>query len=748
MKDLHRKHHWLGRILASDPGKIRLHKAGRATISLIASVFTTLFILRTAGLALITPAIVSGLVGMLGIMVVMDDTMDKKKVTTLLLGISAMIGILLGSVFAAKSFYIDALLILSIFGSFYLSRFGVRYFSLFLMGFITVYFSSVLNLTAHQLPCFFIGIWTGVVYAYLFNFLLFQATAKNLKRSLHSFHIQSNLTFNLLIKGLQENGLSDKEREDLRKHVLKLREYTIIVSGYIKDEDVQELWPGLKSAELRLYVFDTGMLIETLADSIQRLKNAEALEIDELRHLLVWVMEALRDAEVLANHYHNKNLEEAELAVQALRLLIIDLFSRDMKPEGWLFLIRRLESIANYVIDGAMSIQQSLHTKENLLIENKLKMDSDEAEEMTKLSKPVNEKIDQVEVKDLEDHEDDKKDQGLKPSTKKAYQALVAGVLSIIVGQLISPIQPYWVLLTAYIVLLGTESIGRIYTKGVRRSVGTIAGAVIGFGMAKILSGQAELEIIMIFVVVFLAFYFIETSYTLMSLFITMLIAFMYDLLLGGITFSLMSARVIDTIAGAAIAFGVSMVIFPKKTKTKVSETVNDYLEDLKTYVTVYVRSFREEVNVKELSESGINLDKKLKIIMDEAESYLNRPGSPSDTTITRWITVMSAINYYAKHLVASSYRKGFDYPVELVDSFKQIEEKLELNIELIISLLKGEENSGTVYGLEKERELIERLAPTRKQSQQDLIHHLYYVWRINKSLVELGMELDAGKKQ
>lgn len=143
MKDLHRKHHWLGRILASDPGKIRLHKAARATISLIASVFTTLFILRTAGLDLFTPAIVSGVVGMLGIMVVMDDTLYKKKVTTLLLGISAMIGILLGSVFAAKSFYIDALLILSIFGSFYLSRFGVRYFSLFLMGFITVYFSSV-----------------------------------------------------------------------------------------------------------------------------------------------------------------------------------------------------------------------------------------------------------------------------------------------------------------------------------------------------------------------------------------------------------------------------------------------------------------------------------------------------------------------------------------------------------------------------------------------------------------------------
>ncbi|WP_423410566.1 FUSC family protein [Heyndrickxia sp. MSNUG] len=744
MKDLHRKHHWLGRILASDPGKIRLHKAARATISLIASVFTTLFILRTAGLALFTPAIVSGVVGMLGIMVVLDDTYTKKKLTTLLLGISAMIGITLGSFFAGNSIYIDVLLILSIFSSFYLTRFGVRYFSLFMIGFITVYFSSVLKLTADQIPWFFMGIWIGVGYAFLINFILFQATAKNLKRGILSFHIQSNLTFNILIKGIQENGLSEKERENLRKHVLKLREYAIVVSGYIKDEDIHELWPGLRSAELRLYVFDTGMLIETLADSIQRLKNAEALEIDELRRLLVWVMETLRDAEVLAHDYQNQNLQEAELAVQSLRLLIIDLFNSEEKPEGWLFLIRRIESIANHVIEGALTIQQSLLGKKDLEFENELSVGSVETEENN--YEKIDEAADHVAGKES-DESVDNKDQGLKPSTKKAYQALVASILSIIAGQFLSPGQPYWVLLTAYIVLLGTESIGRIYTKGVRRSLGTVAGAVIGFVMAKMLSGQSVLEVFMIFVVVFLAFYFIETSYTLMSVFITMMIAFMYDLLLGGITFTLMNARILDTVAGAAIAFAVSMVIFPKKTTTKVSETINDYFEDLNLYVAEYVRSFTEEVNVKELSERGINLDNKLKTIMDEAETLLHRPGSPSDTTITRWITVMSAINYYAKHLVASSYRKGFDYPEHLLAIFKQIEEKLEHNIELIISLLKGEEKDDPILGLENEREQIERLAPTRTQSQQDLIHHLYYVWRINKSLVELGMELNEGKK-
>ncbi|MDA6162104.1 FUSC family protein, partial [Escherichia coli] len=79
---------------------------------------------------------------------------------------------------------------------------------------------------------------------------------------------------------------------------------------------------------------------------------------------------------------------------------------------------------------------------------------------------------------------------------------------------ILSPDQPYWVLLTAFIVLLGTESIGRIYTKGFQRSVGTIIGAVIGFTLARVVSGHSVLEITLIFAAVFFAFYLFEVSYT------------------------------------------------------------------------------------------------------------------------------------------------------------------------------------------------------------------------------------------
>lgn len=726
MEYLHIKHHWIGRLLASDPGRKRFQQAGKATISLISSVFTTLLILRLTGNDLLTPAIVSGMAGMMGIMVVMDDTINKKKITTGLLGVAAALGITSGALIAGNAYYLSILMLLIIFGAFYFSRFGVRYFSIGMISFITVYISSVLKLSTNQLPWFYMGIVIGIAYAFVYNFILFKGSAQILKRSMRSFHIQANLTFSILITMIKDSETSAKRIKNLESNVRKLRQYARNVSGDLNAQDVNKVWPGLESAQLRLYVFDTGMLVETLADSIQRLKKADALETEELRHLLVWVVKSLRDAEVLAQSYEHRNLEEAEKAIQALRFVLLDLLNHQKQPKGWLFLVRRIESIANHVIEGAITIQQSLHVWDNDKDESKVTVEDTEEDDSS---------------------EDEDKEQGLKPSTKKAYQAVVAGALSIIIGHFISPTQPYWVLLTAFIVLLGTESVGRTYMKGFQRSFGTIIGAILGFGLAKLLSGHSVIEVTLLFIVVFLAFYLFSVSYTLMSLFITMLIAFMYDILLGGITLTLLGARVIDTIVGAAIALSVSAIIFPKKTKDKVTDAFGDYLIELNPYVTDYVRSFRKDINVKELSHSAFDMDQKLQSIKDEAQSLLRRPGALSHSGIARWITIFTAINYYAKHLVASSYQKNFNYPEELVDDFKQVENKIDHNIDILSKLMKGTERTGAVHSLSQERERLERLAPSRKQSQSDLIHHLYYVWRINQSIVVLSVELGAVEK-
>lgn len=722
MGHFHLKHHWLGRLLASDPGQVRFQKAGKATISLMSSIFTTLFVLHLMGISLLTAAIVSGIAGMMGILVVMDDTNKERKITTGLLGISAACGVTGGSLLSGTSYYIDALMILVSSGAFYFSRFRVRYFSIGMIGFITVYISSVLKIPASQLLLFYMGISIGIVYAFLYNFIIFKDSAQTLKRSMRSFHIQSNLTLTLLIKVIQEPEIDDKRIDKLKKNVRKLRDYGRTVSGDLNTDDIKAIWPGLKISQLRLYVFDTGMLIETLSDSVNNLKKADALEIQELRRILVWVIKALHDARVLVPSYDFRNLEEAEIAVQGLRLALRDLLNDREQPKGWVFLIRRIESIANHVIEGAITIQESLHKGETV------QDDSEETE---------------ADEEDSSDEED-----GLHQSTKKAFQALVAGTIAIFVGLLISPSKPYWVILTTFIVLLGTQSVGRTYAKGFQRSLGSIIGAVLGFGLANLLSGHSAIELILLFTVIFLAFYLVSVSYTVMSMFITMLLAFMYDILLGGVSIQLIGARVMDTIVGALIAFGVSALVFPTKTKDKVAETFGEFLGELKPYITDYVRSFRQEdVSVKGLADSAFEMDEKLKTIEDEASPLLNRPDSFLRADITRRITIFTAINYYAKHLVASSYRGHFELSEEIKETLKEVEEKLGHNIDTLGNLIKETEQTGTIYNLKKEREKIERLAPSRTQSHRDLIHHIYYVWRVNQSIVTLGNDLGAEEK-
>ncbi|MEI2666448.1 FUSC family protein [Rossellomorea sp. LJF3] len=726
MKHLHRQHIWLGRILASDPGRKRFQQAGKATISLISAVFTMLFLLKQFDHPSITPAIVSGMVGMLGIFVVMDDTTGKKKITTLLVGVSVASGITLGSAFAHYSLVVNALLVGVIFSAFYFSRFAIRYFSMGMAGFMSIYISSILQLDVAHLEWFYLGIVIGLVFAFLYNFIIFKDSVHMLRRSMRSFHIQSNLTFTILMKMIEDPNTSGKRRKQLDQNVRRLNEYARSVAGDINENDLKKLWPGIEASQLRLYVFDTEMLIQTLTDSLKKLKDLEALEVMELRRLLVWVIRSLRDAEVLAQDYDPRSLEEAEKAIQALRLVLSEVLNQEEKPEGWVYLLRRIESIANHVLEAAITIQESLNVSEYK--GSTVESDAEPEEE------------------DKEDESED--DKSLKPSTRKAIQALVAGTLAIIVGVLIAPAQPYWVLLTTFIVQIGTETVGRTYMKAFQRSIGTVIGAIIGFGAANLVSGNSQLEVVLLFAVLFLAFYLFPVSYTLMSLFITMLIAFMYDLLLGGISIQLMGARVIDTIAGAVIALIVSAFVFPKRTKDKVADSFDDFFGDLEGYVSSYIKTFTVPED-KALTDQAFDLDQKLQAIKDEAQSLLQRPGSLTRSGVGRWITVVTAINYYAKHLLASSHRKvPATVSEELSSAFSETEEKISQNIETLRQLLKEQGSAPVMWDLSPERERIETQAPSWRKSQMDLIHHFYYVWRINQSIVALGVELGAEVKK
>ncbi|WHY73044.1 FUSC family protein [Fictibacillus enclensis] len=712
--------YWLYRLAASDPGRKRLRTASKVTLSVISSVGVMLLIVLNAG-GQVTAAIFAGVIGMMGILVVNDDTEKEKKATTLLIGISSAFSVGFGSLLAKWGFAADFFLLLVVFLALYLQRFGSRYFSICMIAFMSFYFVALLKVGFPQVPWLLLSILTGITFAYLYNFILIKDNPDEvLKRSMDSFHIQANLTLYLVSDIVRDINLEKKRLANLDRNVQKLGDYARVVSNELGSTDPGCIWPGLSTTQMRLYIFDTAMLMETLSPTIRRLKEHHALQNTAIRAALLQVIQSIREAEVLnTNQMHH--LENAAASVQSLRSLL-----RTLKPDEtnreWLYLIRRLESIANHIIDGAFELQQSLQ-QEN------------------KQNNP-----DTGKENDNEEEKKDEEEAGLRPTTKKAIQAVIAGGLAILAGHLYSPAHQYWILLSCFVVLLGTETVGGTLVKALQRSVGTFLGAIAGFLIALFLTGIQD--VIVLFFCVFMAFYLLPISYTLMMFWITMLLALMYDILLGGITEQVMAARVIDTIAGVGLGFIVSALIFPQKTRDKVTTSTTDYLDALKEYVNRYIDRFNKEQTDYNLADHALELDQKLQTLITDA-SPLYR-GWFGRTGLQQQLTVLTAANFYAKQLVASSTRKSLlNTNSQFEELLDHVQRSLSGNIEALSSAVKGE-SQVRIVDLEKEREQLERIPEESKSSEQDMINHLrllhniHYVWRINESIVYLAKQLGA----
>lgn len=731
-------HHWLDRISASDPGLTRLQKAIKVVLSVIFSVLTMLLVVSLFAKGQMTVAILAGVVGMMAIAVVNDDTPEEKKVTTWLLPLSSGSAITLGSLLSSYGHIADVALIIVIFLAFYLQRFRTRYFSICMIGFISLYFSTLLHVKFTQLPWFLVAIVVGATYAYLFNFVILRERSdKVLKRSMSSFHIQINLTFRIMIEIIQDLKTNRLRFISIDRNVTKLNEYARMVSGELGSTDPGQVWPGTQVDQLRLYVFDSQMLVETLAPAVKRLKILHALENSKIRESLLKVVQLLRDADVLRNDYRPSHLKEAEGAVQDLKNKLDQFSNKTADNKEWLFLVRRIDSIASHVIESARRLRKAREENLNKERTGSLGQHSKEQEELE-------EKNDKTTKNDIQED-------GLQPSTKKALQAILAGIISIILGYLLSPAHQYWILLSSFVVLLGTESVGRTLVKAFQRFAGTFFGAIAGFYLAHSVSGQAHLEISLLFLCVFMAFYLFSISYALMIFWITMLLSIMYDLLLGGISEQLLQARVLDTLIGAGMGFIVSAVIFPKKTKDMVADTIVEFLSDLQEYVGEYLERFVGERATTSLADKALDLDETLQQVRNEAKPLHNSPGTLGRAGIERRLTVLTAINYYAKHLTASANRETtMTFDESLKQTLKLIDSRLSENFDTLCQLMSGKGHHASVWDLEKERESIERspdktIAKDVKQKQ--LIHDMYYVWRINQAIVSLAKDLGAQTK-
>ncbi|SFW69581.1 TIGR01666 family membrane protein [Sinomicrobium oceani] len=135
--------------------------------------------------------------------------------------------------------------------------------------------------------------------------------------------------------------------------------------------------------------------------------------------------------------------------------------------------------------------------------------------------------------------------------------------LTVLAGFLIGNILPiqntYWILLT--IVVIMRPGYGLTKQRSVHRTIGTLAGGIIAFGIISVVHNSTVLGILAMTCMV-LGFSFIQRNYSIGATFITLYVIFVYGMLTPDIQ-DVILFRIADTLIGTALAFTANHFLWP-----------------------------------------------------------------------------------------------------------------------------------------------------------------------------------------
>ncbi|OLT45374.1 hypothetical protein BJF85_19170 [Saccharomonospora sp. CUA-673] len=143
----------------------------------------------------------------------------------------------------------------------------------------------------------------------------------------------------------------------------------------------------------------------------------------------------------------------------------------------------------------------------------------------------------------------------------------------------------YWITLTVGLVL--KPDFGSVFGRAVLRGVGTVAG--VGIGAAVLGLGAAQHSVALVAVVAFLSAGLVlgqVRNYGIFSAFVTPLIILQMDLSIGG-DWSVVLARLADTVVGCAIVLVFGYLLWPGTRRPQVGGRLADVADTVARYVEV-----------------------------------------------------------------------------------------------------------------------------------------------------------------
>jgi uncharacterized membrane protein YccC len=555
------------RLIASDPGLIRLRLAGMAVLGIAVAVV----VLSLLHLPL-PPILASAIAAQQAAFTVNDRTPRAQAVTMLLAVCSGAVSLTIAAFGAGLPPLDSVLFIVVIFVAVYAQRFAPRGNALGALAFFMFFFAMFLEVRPAELPEFLLALVVGVASHALVRFaVLPRRPATELLRVRRAFRARLGTVVRAAAAYLASEG-SQRRRTLLLRADTRLHEAVLMIEDAIAD-----VLDSPAAEALRRRAIEVELAAQSLSITARRTTAAELP--GDVRDELVAAL--LRFDFMIEND--PRSLPVISDTEEFSRMLVAG------SPLG--------EPAPGDELRRAIAELALADVNAQRIAENDYSAETEIPEPAEAERKPVF---------------------AFDNRTRSAIQAMIGGGLAVLGGQLVSHQRWYWAVLTVFVLFLNTSTAGATFVKGFRRVIGTLVGIFGGMLLALLVAGHPAITIVLLTLSMFGIVYTVRVSQLVAAFFITCMLGLLYSLL-GTFSVEVLWLRVAETFTGAVAGLLAAIVVLPVRTRTVLRTDLESVLENLRDLLTSAedVLSGRENVNVIELSRE---LDRAVEKVRTTAE--------------------------------------------------------------------------------------------------------------------------------
>ena len=628
---------WIG----SDPGLLRLRAATRTTASLACSMGILFLLTRATGQPL-TVALLGVIITMIAAQSVNEADPRQQRITMALLPLPAALSITAASLLAGHLVAGDVVFVVVVFAAVYARRYGARGRALGMVAFNSYFATLYLRASISELPWMIGAVVVGAVCTFVIRtYVLPDRPERVLRATVRALRARMAIVVDTTTEAVRTGYLDERRLRRMRARTIRLNETALLIQGQIEDKaNPAMLWPGVTGAQLSPWLFDAELAVEWIATAGRRLvaigtdtppQNPTAVPDTTRGELVAALTQLSRAIRVPQPGGLQQAADHAQRILdQQPRPTPADDPSKAGIRRLALAIINAAKATADVraVVEGAAPVSTDV-------LESTLRG--------TDMAAPAS------------DGQQADKQSGLRPSTRQAIQVSLAAALAIGAGQLVSPTRWFWAVIAAFVIFAGTNSWGETLTKGWQRLLGTMLGVPGGMLVATLFAGNQLGSLAMIFVCLFCAFYFKDVTYSLMTFWITTMLALLYGLL-GEFSLSVLMLRIEETAIGAVIGITVAILVLPTNTRTAIRDDTRSFLAALSALIDNSVATMFCDGKAVSPTEQARELDRSLQQFRVTAKPLMaGVAGLAGRRSIRRGLRLFTACDRYGRSLARSS---------------------------------------------------------------------------------------------